>query len=1166
MLSSWTVDGTDVPENALRFDLLEFDSNFGISRCPTSLPTRLLGAQEAVVISSPDPVRARQAPSTGAIVDLLYVDYQLTIAGDPVCGEEGLMWYPVELGDGTTAYVAESSEDEYLIAPPEGSNTTELQVADENGEGLDPGIYYLRIDPRGTRGYNQGHLMVVANVNLTVKHTRDSMFVWATDVQTGEPVANLPVSFYGDNGEFDEIGSGITDEMGVLFLDVPIDESNNRRLAIVDDEATGYFGIGYSQWDSGISPWSFGQSYDYYPDDYTVYMYSDRPVYRPGQPVYIRGIVRSQDDISFTPPDIDDIYMYVANGFGDTIFEGNVDVNEFGTFSLELDLAEDTQLGYYSAIAEAPISEGNYWPPRGRIRFNVAEYRLPEFLVDVTPNTPEVVQGDTLSVTVDSTYFFGGSVSNATVEYSVVSTSYFFRYEGSRRYDFIDYNYDSGPSAFFATNDSGAIATGSATTDANGEFVIELPAELADASQSQTFTVEATVRDDTGQSVSGRGEVVVHQGEVYVGLRSENYVIRTGEESAINFVTVDWDSQPVANQTVDYEVVERRWSSVQERDELGRTIWTYEVEEIPITDGQITTDANGEAQFLFTPETGGSYKIYATTRDENGNEVRSSTFVWVSSSTYVSWRQQNSNRIDLVSDAESYTVGDTAEILITSPFQGTAEALITVERGDILTYDHVTMDSNSLVYELPIDASYAPNIYVSVMIVKGVDDTNPVAAFRMGYIQFSVDPEQQQLNIDISSNVDRTSPQETVTYTVRTTDYQGNPVSAEVGVGVTDLAALSLAPDNSRPIFNHFYSDQRLAVRTTTPLTINTDQITQEVLDTVKGGGGGIVADGLIEIRGEFIDTPYWNPSIVTDENGEATFDVRLPDNLTTWRLDARAITLSEDGNLLVGQNTFDLLSTKPLLIRPVTPRFFVVDDEVVLAAVVNNNTESDQEAVVTLNYTGVTLLEDNASQVVSVPADSSVRVTWRVTVDDVETAQLSFVADAGNFTDGAVSGVSQDQDGTLPIYRYAPPEIGDVVGTAGVIDSADSRIETIYLPERMNIEEGTLTVQLEQSLAATTNDSLNYLSYRYHRYYYTTSIVSRFLPNIMSYRALESFDLVNSTLEENLETNVLLGIQSLTASQRPDGGWGWSPRSDSDPMTTAYVVLGLHEAREQGF
>jgi uncharacterized protein YfaS (alpha-2-macroglobulin family) len=1165
LLREWTVDGTGVPENAMRFDMLEFNSGQGESglSCSASLPPRLVPGDTAIVIADPDPVRARSTPITGDILELLYKDYALPVLEGPVCADDGLLWYRVELRDGRTGWVAESVDNEYLIDNVNPTTTEPVNITTEDGAGLAPGIYYLELDYLiENREREYGHMMVVSSANLLVKHTIDTVMVWATDVQTGAPIANAPITIYSEN--MTVIASGTTDSSGLLFVEVQdVPDLYHRRMAVLDDGTN--YGIGWSEWTEGIEPYQFGQSYDFYPTNYRIYMYSDRPIYRPGQPVYFRGIARSKDDVSYTPPDAETISVSIRDDKGDTIYTADLPLSEYGTFSGQLDLATDAGLGYYYINAALP-GRSEYDYPSGGVSFTVAEYRLPEFLVDVTPEEPEVVQGDTVRMTVDSTYFFGGSVSNATIEYSVIANNYYFNYTGDGYYDFVDYDYDSGPSAYYADGSRGSIADGTAQTDDAGEFTIEIPADLGDVSQSQSFLVEATVYDETGQTVSGRGSVIVHQGEVYIGARATRYVSRTDEDSTIEIVAVDWDSEPVPNQTIEVEVVRREWSSVQEQDPAtGQTVWNYEVEDIPITDGEVTTDADGIAQFTFVPEEGGTYKVNITSRDEHGNEVQSSTYVWISSRRYVAWRQQNSNRIDLISDATDYNVGDTAQILITSPFQGTAEALITVERGDVLHMERVTMDSNSFVYELPITDEFIPNVYVSVLIIKGVDENNPIAAFRMGYVQLSVDTEQREMNIEVSADVERTSPQQTVTYTMRTTDYAGNPVAAEVGIGVTDLAALSLGDPNSSPLLPYFYGLQSLAVRTSTPLTENTDLLTQEIIDTVKGGGGGFAVNGIVEIRGEFVDTPYWNPTVQTDANGVATFDVRFPDNLTTWRLDARGVTLAEDGEMLIGQETFDLLSTKPVLIRPVTPRFFVVGDEVVLSAVVNNNSLQEQEVVVSINAEGVTLLDDQ-SQVVTIAPDSRARVTWRATVDEVEQVRLSFVADAGDFNDGSISPVSEDDEGNLPVYRYEVPE---TVGTAGVLDTAGSTVETIMLPRRFEVTDGTLTVQVDQSLAGTTVDSI--LAWEddtdYH-YYYLEWYASSVWSNALVLRAAQVTGYNNDDFQNRHERYINWGLQTIYRFQHTDGGWSWSRSISlpSDPMTTAYMLIALSEAKAGGF
>ena len=94
------------------------------------------------------------------------------------------------------------------------------------------------------------------------------------------------------------------------------------------------------------------------------------------------------------------------------------------------------------------------------------------------------------------------------------------------------------------------------------------------------------------------------------------------------------------------------------------------------------------------------------------------------------------------------------------------------------------------------------------------------------------------------------------------------------------------------------------------------------------------------------------------DENGQATVSVTLPDNLTTWRLDARAVTTGADGPMLVGQTTFDLLSTKPVLVRPGTPRFFIAGDKATLSATVNNNTDEALLTEIALEGSGFRFAE----------------------------------------------------------------------------------------------------------------------------------------------------------------------------------------------------------------
>ena len=279
------------------------------------------------------------------------------------------------------------------------------------------------------------------------------------------------------------------------------------------------------------------------------------------------------------------------------------------------------------------------------------------------------------------------------------------------------------------------MAEGEAETDAMGRFLIELDADLGEKVRSQTYTIEAQVIDESDQLVAGRTPVIVHQGLVYVGLQPEDYVGRAERENVINLLAVDWDSEPVAGQEVEYEVVERRWFSVQEEDEMGRTVWTWDVEEVPVegASGTVTTDEDGRRRSL-TPPVGAS-TAYATTTDERGNTVTSCAFVWSAARTSsIGGRRTQPHPVDHRQDRLQR--GRHRRDLI-QPVASTAAAL-TVERAISQPREVIRLDTNSTVYRLPI-GRHAPGIFVSVLLSKGVDENNPNAAFRMGFAQLNVD-------------------------------------------------------------------------------------------------------------------------------------------------------------------------------------------------------------------------------------------------------------------------------------------------------------------------------------------------------------------------------------------------------------------------------------------
>jgi uncharacterized protein YfaS (alpha-2-macroglobulin family) len=1023
-------------------------------------------------------------------------------------------------------------------APLNQTGQLSTKVASEEGGALAPGLYYLEVSAPETRelpyGRPSSQLMVVSRLNLTLKQGETEALVWATDLASGQVVPGLPVTLQSDTATLAE---GRTGQDGVFKAEFPPQNVWDAFFVFAGEGEN--FAAVLNRWNQGISPWEFDISAQFFSQPYAGYFYTDKPIYRPGQTVRFKGILRTDDDARYGLPEgVDSLRVTVSDDQGKEVYREDLSISDMGTLHGEFTLDEEAVLGYYWINAE--LADQSFG-----VSFQVAEYRRPEFQVSVETDRDAYVHGDEIAVSAVATYFFGGPVAEAQVHWSVLSRDYFFPWQGKGYYDFVDYEWEERGQYYGAFGE--LIAEGTGKTDAEGRFTFKVPADIALKKLSQVFTIEASVTDINDQQVSSRTETVVHKGLFYIGLSPRAWVGTVGQEQEVDVITVDWESEPVPNVALTVTFFEHKWYSVQEKADDGSFYWTSKVEDTPVLTTTVTTDAEGKAVAAFVPEKGGSYKVVAVGRDQRGNEIRSATYLWISSGEFVSWRQESHDRIELIPDKKSYAPGDVAKILIPSPYQGEVKALLTIERGHIMSHQLLTLRSNSELLEVPILSEHTPNIFVSVVIVKGQDETNPLASFKMGYASLPVSTVEKELEITITPDKERYGPRETVTYDIRATDYRGEGVTAELSLALVDLSVLTLAEESVPSLVNFFYGERGVGVQTATSLAMSVDQLNLQIAWKAKGGDGGAEAAAPGLIRQEFPDTAYWNPTVRTNEDGRAQVSVQLPDTLTTWRLGVKGITAATE----VGETRSDVISTLDLLVRPVAPRFFVIGDQATLSAVVHNNTDQAMEVEVSLTAEGLGI--QGGAQRVEVPAHGKQKVSWPVKVGMVEETTLLFAAQGGGLSDAV--------EITLPVYHYSTPE---VVATAGTLDEAGERLEVIYLPERHDPTQGELTVQIDPSLAAGMRDGLKYLEH--YPYECIEQTVSRFLPNVMTYRALRQLGFEDKELATRLPQQVSIALQRIYTQQHYDGGWGWWLNDKSDAFLTAYILLGLNEAKRADF
>jgi uncharacterized protein YfaS (alpha-2-macroglobulin family) len=1026
-------------------------------------------------------------------------------------------------------------------------------------EPLAPGYYYLGLTAEPIKPYHrflQGVIFIVANDSLTLKATQGEALAWLVDSASGQPVPGVPLIFYSldNNGSWSVAGKGTTDKNGLVHLA----DAASVRYVRTDDPA--HLALASLDWGSGVNEGQFGIWTDYWSDVKSTFafVYTERPLYRPGQPVYIKGIVRLNDDLHYSLPDTASVYLTIEGDAG-RVFSGDMPLSADGTFAGQYDLSVDAPVGNYFIYVRPSASSDRFL---GGADFRVAEYVKPEFALTVDAQPALLLAGEQATFSVDAAYYSGGNLSDAAVSWYMESQPYSYippdDYSGYSfsDFDYYDYYYNgqSGTSGAPVSN------SGEGQTDANGHFELRQTMNLAKEGVSETVAFSANVSDVGGNLVGGSASLTVLGSALHVGIRTQDYIGEGGKPSTLELVVLDMNGQPVAGQTVRVAFAEQRWFSAIRTDANGVSRWETSVKSIPAGSASAVTDANGLAQVSFTPPNGGEFKATATVLDEKERAAKASTYIWVVSDSYIPWRQTNDRSFQLVADKDSYNPGETAKILIAQPFEGENVALLTVERGHIYDAKVVTLTSNSTVYELPITADMAPVMYFSVMVVKATNGKTP-PDFKMGMVRLNVNPSQQQIAVHVESDKVTASPGEVVTYTVTTKDLVGNPVQADVSLALVDEAVLALAPSNSPPLLDAFYPLRGLGVRTASSIVANAADFNANYQETgpdgERGGGGGKGAgDGIVTVRGNFKDTAFWQAQVSTGAGGRAQVKVTLPDNLTTWRMTARAITRDSR----VGETASGLLSTRPLQVQLQTPRFFTAGDTVTLGAVIHNNTDKDLTVQVSLAAEGLVLSSD-AKQMLTVAAKKQAYVTWQAAVAaGAQRVDLVASVSGGGYSDATRPTLGTLPGQGIPVLTY---HVIETVGTSGILRDANSAAEAVTLPSTSYLD-ASLNLEVSPSLAASMTDGLTYLND--YPYLCMEQTVSRFLPNLVSLEALKLAGKSTDALQAVLDAQVKPALQRIINSQNKDGGWGLWPGTPTQQTTSAYVLLGLLEARKAGY
>ncbi|HVT05704.1 MAG TPA: MG2 domain-containing protein [Thermoanaerobaculia bacterium] len=651
----------------------------------------------------------------------------------------------------------------------------------KNGEAIPQALRYGGNETKAT-------VVQVTNLGITVKDSPQSTLVFVTTLDKGEPVSGATVAIRNRSNAL--LWTGTTDSHGLALAPaLPLRDADEPWSFpfiqfIVTAEKDGDIAYVGSDWNEGIRPWDFGLSFDLNEAKPLLRgtVFADRGVYKLGEELHIKAILRTDTPtgIRLLPAD-SPLEIVLKDSRDQEVDHRTVKLGPWSSAEWTLRLPADGALGTYTMTATVAGQRNTV-----ESNFLVAAYRRPDFRVDATLTGDSLIAGANLNATVTGRYLFGATMSGRTVGWTY-SKEPFYSAPRAVLERYPDDRY------VFASRDReeplehGTISSKEAKLDAKGELHLALDTKR-DARFPYQYTIEGDVTDISRQKIAGRAATVVHPAPWYIGLKRPPYFADSSTGLDTEVVAVAIDGQPAAGLPVTVTLRRVQWIGVRRAEGNGFYTWETERKEVPA--GTWTVTSTEKPAPLHIPIAEGGYYILKALAADGERSSETETSFYALGSGYTAWERYDHNRIDLVPERKTYRPGDTARIMIQSPWES-ATALITTEREGVRSQRQIQLTSTQQTISVPITAEDIPNLFVSVVLIKGrtkmtidEDGSDPgKPAFRIGYTELKVDDTTKNLTVEVKADHEEFRPAKNARVSLTVKDSAGKPVQSEVTLG-----------------------------------------------------------------------------------------------------------------------------------------------------------------------------------------------------------------------------------------------------------------------------------------------------------------------------------------------------------------------------------------------
>ncbi|MGK7917749.1 MAG: Ig-like domain-containing protein, partial [Prochloraceae cyanobacterium] len=872
-------------------------------------------------------------------------------------------------------------------------------------------------------------------------------------------------------------------------------------------------------------------------------IFSDRQLYQPGEKAAFTGAAYYLQKGKLKQDKNASYRVTLTSPDGDKKDLGNYKTNQFGTFSLELDLAKNQPVGYYNVSAKGKNGLTIYG------QFRVAEFKPPNFKVDLKLDNKIALIDDKITAKAESNYLFGAPVQGGNIKYYVTRRRTYFTPPGWEKFSF-------GRQWFWPEN------APQVTTD-----VLQADRQLDDVGKStqivnvardlpypMTYRVDAEVSDVSNLSVASSQSFTALPSDRLIGLRSD-FVADAGKPFSIEVIVTDSAGKAISGKRVLVELQEIKYSSVTQVRE-GSTSARNQVEYKTVAKKQIRS-SNSPQTISLTPPQSGSYRIRANFVESVTDLTATDTQIWATGTTPSYWGSRyDNNRLEIKLDKDSYKVGETATALIQSPYPE-AELYFAVLRRDRIYQTVEKVKGGAPKIRFTVTRDMLPNAAVQAVLVrqgkpiKQVEPGTVENLVKIGFAPFRTSLDDKYLQVQVQPQQEKLQPGKQQTVELELKDSQGKPIQGQFTVMVVNEAVLQLNGYRPPDLVKTVYAPQSISTR----FNDNRPEVVLSPLASPidKGwgyGGGRSRGAATTRIRQDFRPLAYYNGSAIADAAGKAQVTFTLPDALTTWRV----MVVATDGNLHFGNGDATFITSKPLLSNPILPQFVRRGDRFLAGLSVTNTTGKTGKISIEGFLTGKLQFAKRSQQTETLTTNAKSGTQgyrFPMVATGVGESKVKFITK-----------LNQDSDGfevPLPVKELP---VSEQAIESGV--TSDRVQIPIAVDNQVFPDAGGLEVSLASTLIpAITAPARQVFAQNWLPFLEPVASQLAIASNleILGKKYGQTFANFNATQEA---TQALENLQKL---QKSDGGFAYLPQgSASNPFLTPYAAESIASAQAAGF